>query len=88
MNNTKSDQLTQIEAEFQTILSQLAYPYCLTTHSSQIQQKLSRNSSVYYRFRFLVLNFNSKAKMGINANQELEDQPEASLNRFEPPIAP
>jgi hypothetical protein len=26
--------------------------------------------------------------MGINANQELEDQPEASLNRFEPPIAP
>jgi len=39
MNNTKSDQLTQIEAEFQTILSQLAYPYCLLlTH-----HKFNRN---------------------------------------------
>jgi len=26
--------------------------------------------------------------MKIGSNQELEDQPEASLSRFEPPIAP
>jgi len=33
MNNTKSIQLTQIKAEFQTILSQQAYPYkLLLTH--------------------------------------------------------